>query len=139
MKKQEPVSHIMSSDVYSIQVGQSPSDARKLMMEHGTHHVPVVDGKQLIGLISFTDLMKVTVVVKGADDVTLDALVDQQFTVNDVMSTELVTLNQKDTIREAARILSQGQFHSLPVVNDDNDIVGMVTSTDLIRFLSDLY
>jgi len=55
------------------------------------------------------------------------------------MSTEVVTIKNSGTIRQASELLSKGGFHSLPVVDDEQNIVGMVTSTDLIRYLSAQY
>lgn len=48
---------------------------------------------------------------------------------------ELISINENDTLHEAAEKLMNGNFHSLPVVNGDNDVVGIVTSTDLIKHL----
>ncbi|NOR71314.1 MAG: CBS domain-containing protein, partial [Methylomarinum sp.] len=41
--------------------------------------------------------------------------------------------------REASQILAEGNFHSLPVVDQQQQIVGMVTMTDLIQYLNDQY
>ena len=49
------------------------------------------------------------------------------------------SINIKDTIRFATETLSSGKFHSLPVVDDENQLMGLVTSTDLIRYLGAQY
>lgn len=139
MKKNESVSKVMSTSVLSIQDGQKLSDVRNLICNEHIHHVPIVQGKQLIGLVSSTDLMKINLVISGADERTINAIIDQQFAIKDVMTTELTTINVNDTVRHAAEILAAGAFHSLPVVDDDKQLVGIVTSTDLIRYLSDQY
>lgn len=139
MRKNDPISHIMAANVESIQDGQPLSDVRRLMSEKGIHHVPIVSGKKLAGLVSFTDMMKLNLVVSGATEHTIDTILDQQFSIASVMSTELTTLGHKDTVRQAAEKLSEGGFHSLPVVDEKTDLVGIVTSTDLIRYLSDQY
>jgi len=83
--------------------------------------------------------MKLNIVISGADERTVDAIVDQQFTIQDVMVTNLTTLSNTATVREASKILAEGNFHSLPVVDQQQQIVGMVTMTDLIQYLNEQY
>ena len=139
MKKNEPVSHIMSSDIIAVQEGQTLSEVRHRMVDSNVHHIPVLSGKKLVGMVSFADMMKLNVVINGADDRTIDAMIDQQFNIGDVMSTGLTTLDTKDTIRQAAEVLSENNFHAVPVTNGSSELQGIVTSSDLIRYLSDQY
>jgi CBS domain-containing membrane protein len=55
------------------------------------------------------------------------------------MKKDLKTLSTKSTIADAAEVLSDGNFHAVPVVDKDEDLIGLVTSTDLIRYLRDLF
>ena len=139
MRKNDPISNIMTTEISSVQEGQPLSEVRHLMSEEHINHVPVLSGKQLKGLISMTDMMKLNLVISGADDRTIDAIIDQQFNITDLMSDELTTLKEKDTVRQAADVLSQGKFHSVPVTNNSGELAGIVTSSDLIRYLSDQY
>ena len=139
MRKNEAISKIMSSEVVTVHQNQKLSDVRHIICESNFHHVPVVDGKTLVGLISYTDLMKLNIVISGADERTIDAIVDQQFTIQEVMVTELTALSNTDTIRQASKILAEGTFHSLPVIDKQKQLVGIVTMTDLIRYLNDQY
>jgi CBS domain-containing protein len=54
------------------------------------------------------------------------------------MKKNLVTIEINDTLRKAAHLLSDGMFHSLPVIDKDNNLIGIITSTDLIRYLAEL-
>jgi CBS domain-containing membrane protein len=139
MKKNDSITKIMSTDVSMVQVGQPLSDVRNLMCAAHIHHVPIVNGKKLVGLVSFTDLMKINLLISGADERSIDSIIDQQFKVADIMTTNLITINNKDTIRQASALLAKGSFHSLPVIDDENNVVGIITSTDLINYLNDQY
>jgi predicted transcriptional regulator len=77
MRKNDPITKIMAVEVITVQQGQKLSDVRHIICESGIHHVPIVDGKKLVGMISFTDLMKLNIVISGADDRTVDAIIDQ--------------------------------------------------------------
>ena len=139
MRKNNPISKVMSCDILCVQEGQPLSEVRQIMCNSNIHHVPVLQGKELVGLISSTDMMKLNLITDQSDEYTANAMIDQQFSISDVMSRDLITINEKDNIRTAAQLLSDGNFHSLPVITDEKSVVGMVTSTDLIRYLSELY
>ncbi len=123
----------------TVHQGQKLSDVRHVIVESNIHHVPVVDGKKLVGLISFTDLMKLNVVISGADERTIDSIVDQQFTIQEIMTTKLTTVKNTHSIREASEILAESNFHSLPVINEQEEVVGIVTMTDLIKYFNSQY
>lgn len=139
MKRNDPVTKIMSSKVAVVQEGQPLSEVRKIMCDLHVHHVPIVRGTKLVGLVSFTDLMKINMVINGADERSISTIIDQQFKIADIMSNQLTTIKNTETIRQAAELLIDGHFHSLPVVDHVNNIVGIVTSTDLIKYLNDQY
>ena len=77
----------------------------------------------------------------GTDPRLSDELLDSQFKLADVMSKDVIFLTQTETVWDAARLLSTGNFHALPVVDNEADrkLVGIVTSTDLVHFLSDSF
>jgi len=139
MRRKEPIKTIMTTNPHFVQRGEPLSHVRQLLAEHSyLHHVPVVDGKRLVGILSSTDLISLTLEAYGTDPRLSDKLLDSQFTVESAMHKQVTYLTQDETIRDAARLLNTGRFHSLPVVDNDKDrnLVGIVTSTDLIRFLN---
>lgn len=135
MKRNESISHIMSADPVTVHEGQKLSEVRHLLQEHKIHHIPVVSGRRFIGLISSADLLRVSYGdVYTQDTRTVDALLDT-LTIREVMSEDVRTAAATATIRESAEALSSGSYHCLPVVDAAGDLVGVVTSTDLIQFL----
>ena len=139
MKKNERIGKILNKEVVTAHVGQKISEVRKLFAKHGFHHVPVVSGKRLVGLISASDILGVSVEGVGSDERSMDAYLDHQFSLEDLMTRELRTLPERSTIAQAADLLSEGSFHAIPVIDDDGALIGLVTSTDLIRYLRDLF
>ena len=95
--------------------------------------------KKLIGIVSASDILGISVEGVGSDERSMDAYIDHQFSIEGLMKKDLKTLSTKSTIADAAEILSDGNFHAVPVVDNNDDLVGLVTSTDLIRFLRDLF
>jgi len=139
MKKNEPIDKILTRDVETVHVGMAVSDVRKLFMDKGFHHVPVVSGKKLVGIISASDILRISMDGVGADERSMDAYLDHRFSIEELMNRELRTLPPKSTIAAAAELLSDGSFHAIPVVDDSGSLEGLVTSTDLIRYLRELF
>jgi len=139
MKKNERIEKVLTRDVVTAHVGQKLSDVRKLLATSGFHHMPVVSGQKLIGLISASDILGISVEGLGSDERSMDAYLDHQFSIEGLMKTDLRTLPIKSSIADAAVMLSDGSIHAVPVVDDEGDLVGLVTSTDLVRFLRDLF
>jgi CBS domain-containing protein len=139
MRKNEPIRKLMSTGVISIHHGEPVSQARKIMVESGVHHLPVVSGDALKGIISWSDLLRISFGdAFGADERAVDATLDHTFSLEQVMSADVVTVTPQTTVHEAAEILCKGDFHCLPVV-DGGKLVGMVTSSDLLKYLAELY
>lgn len=137
MKKRTPVSKIMSSEVVTVNKTQSLNDVEALLNEKKIRHIPVVSGKEVIGMISKVDLQKISF-VNPVDGDQLTTTIYNEFSIEQVMTKNLKVIQKDDTIHEVAEILSTSEFHSLPVL-DGQELVGIVTTTDLIKFLLDQY
>jgi len=138
MKRNESIRHIMTSNPFSVQVGQPVSEVRRLLTDYFIHHVPVVDGRRLVGMISLLDLSRHS--WGSSDNRGLDALLDHTVQIRDLMQKDPVCLSSQDSIRRAAEILAEGRFHGLPIVDGDNgELLGIVTTTDLIRYMLEQY
>lgn len=139
MKRNEPVSKIMSHQVATVHHGDPVSKVRQIVKERGIHHIPVVNGDQLVGIISASDVLRVSFGdVFAADERAVDATLDHSLTLEDIMAKSPVSLQENATIREAAEILARGEFHAIPIVHGTK-LVGIVTSTDLIKYLLDQF
>ena len=139
MKHDEPVKTIMSPDVVTVDVTCTLGEVRRLLAEEILRHLPVVRGRKLVGLLSAADIVRVALSAHRADEQATNTILDPKASIEPLMQTELVTIKPTNTIRDAARHLRSGQFHALPVVDDDGNLEGIVTSTDLIRYLYDQY
>jgi len=139
MKQIVPVSTIMTANVIKLNVTDSLAKAEKLFKEKKIRHIPVMNGTKIIGMLSFTDLLKISIAdTLNENEEVIDVSVYDVFTIQQVMAKNLVCIAPETTIKEAAEILATREFHALPVTKDDN-LVGILTTTDLIRYLLDLY
>ena len=139
MKKNVPVSSIMTSNVVKLNLSDNSSTAESLFKKHHIRHIPVVKENHIVGMLSYTDLLRISFVDAVFDDEEIvDSTVYNMFTVEQVMAKNLIKVSPETTIKEVAEILAKKEFHALPVVLDE-ELVGIVTTTDLIKYLIDQY
>ena len=137
MKRHQPLSAIMSTGLITLHHGDPISKARQLLRDHNIHHIPVVAGHKLLGIISLSDILRVSFGdAFGADQRAVDATLDHTMTIEQIMIKAPRVLRKDASIRDAAEVLAKGEFHSVPIVDLDGEtLVGIVTSTDLISHL----
>lgn len=139
MKKNVPVSTIMTSNVIKLNLTDDLTKAESLFKKHHIRHIPVVNSNHIVGMLSYTDLLRISFAdAVYEDEENIDVTVYNMFSVEQVMARNLVKVSPDTTIKEVAEILSKREFHALPVVLDEL-LVGIVTTTDLIKYLIDQY
>lgn len=139
MKKNESIKHIMVSDVRTITLMNSLSEVRAIFLELGGHHLPVVEGNKIIGLLSFTDLQRIdSGELYKQDEKQADVLLDHLSSVKEAMTKNVVTLDVAASVRDATEILANNSFHSVPITEND-ELCGLVTSTDLLKYYLNTY
>jgi CBS domain-containing membrane protein len=130
-----PVKDIMTSQVISISSDASLEEAESVFRSHKLRHLPVTDQGKLVGIMSLTDLQRMSFAGSiGPDESNADSAIFEMMNVGNIMQTKPVSIESKASVRDVAEILSQREFHALPVIEEDQ-LVGIVTTTDLIRFL----
>lgn len=139
MKQKVPVSTIMTKNVVKLNLSDDLTKAEMLFKKHHIRHIPVVYSNKIVGMLSYTDLLRISFAdaIDDEEDV-VDTTVYNMFTVEQVMAKKLVSITPETTIKEAAEILASKEFHALPVCEGEL-LVGIVTTTDLIKYLIDQY
>lgn len=139
MKKRELVSKIMSNKLITLNLSNNLVEAEKLFKENSIRHIPVVSGSKIIGILSLTDLMRISYVASyGAEENDVDTSVYSMLSIEQVMVKNIIFVSSNQTIKEVAEILAKNEFHALPVI-DDGKLVGIVTTTDLLHYLLEQY
>jgi CBS domain-containing protein len=138
MKKREPISHIMTKSVVTVNQNDDLKEVVTKLKSNSIRHIPVVNGKEVIGIISRTDINRLTFGAlfdgqDGADEAILDML-----TISQIMTSKPKTVSSETVIKDLAEIFVKEEFHALPVV-DNGVLKGIVTTTDVIRYLLEQY
>ena len=86
-------------------------------------------------MLMYSDLLRLSFAdITNDDDNSTDVMVYNMFTIEQVMKRNVVSVSSSKSIKEVAEILASKEFHALPVV-DNNLLSGIVTTTDLIKYL----
>ena len=131
----ESVIKILTTNVITVQTNQKLSDVSRIFRENMIHHVPVLDGKTPVGIISTQDIFKIIFAADVFSEKMIDAILDHHNSIENVMTTDLVTLPINSSIKDVANILKSSKIHSVLITNIINELEGIVTSTDLIKYL----
>jgi CBS domain-containing protein len=116
-----PVRTIMSTEVVTVGPTTPVAELAALLAFHRVSGVPVIDaGERLVGVATETD-----VIARGGE------------TVGEMMTTDVLSVGEEDTIARAASLIAERRVRRLPVVRDGR-VVGLVSQADVIRWLASL-
>jgi CBS domain-containing protein len=116
------VRDVMTPDPQCVSESDTIMEAARIMQSADTGIVPVVDGKKIIGLITDRDIV-VRLIAEGKDV--------QKARVNEVMTKSVRKVDEDSPISEVVELMSNAQIRRVPVVNNRDEIVGIVSMADL--------
>jgi CBS domain-containing protein len=125
-------SDIMTKDLVYSRPSDMVSDVAQLMKDEDIGPVLIVDdsndGKRLVGIVTDRDLA-IKVVGEGHDP--------QNTRVEDVMTESLVTVRASDDVQSAMQAMAQNQLRRIPVVDDNGQLVGIISQADVATRLNE--
>lgn len=129
------VSDVMSSPVHTVHMDDSLSTVKAVLDRHGCHHVVVLDRGRVFGIVSDRDILRSVspfvgneIMERRQDSGTVARRVHQ------IMTREPVTIDPGVPVAVAAHTMLDSRVSSLPVVNQDGILVGILTSRDILRW-----
>jgi acetoin utilization protein AcuB len=130
----------MSSPAMTITPDTSLQAALTLMHEHRFRRLPVVDENgRLVGIVSERDLLYASpppvTLLSGLE---LNHLLTE-LQVDEIMTRDVLTATPDTFVEDAARLMVDNKIGGLPVVDEDNHVVGVITETDVFRAFIELY
>lgn len=133
------VENWMATNVIAVKPDTSLLKCRNMLKEHQIRRLPVIDDQnRVVGIISDRD-------VKGASPSKATALEvhEMQYLLaelkaKDIMTPRPVTIKPWDSVEQAAILMMDKRFGGLPVVSEDNKLVGIITDQDIFKLLIDI-
>jgi len=128
------VKDCMTSHPVMIEPNLLLPDARKVMVENGIGHIPVVDeGKRLVGLISRSHFAMSLDQMDSLDVWEISSkLISLKVKHVMIKKRQVISISPDTTVEQAARLLVQNEISAMPVVEDDK-VIGMISTIDLLR------
>src|SRR6056297_392749 len=121
------VGQLMSDDLYTATKDTLVEDAAETMLSNGVSSLVVVDDDgHLEGILTTTDFV----------DIVAKSKPKAETTVERYMSTDVTTAAAGDSIHDVADQMVEHGFHHMPVVDDEEGVIGMITTTDMAAYLS---
>lgn len=128
------VRDIMTPNPVVVGPMNSVAKAIRLMRQHAIRRLPVVENGRLVGIVTSGDLRRITGLSSILRDQSQDNFLWHHIPVANVMSTHPITVAPTTSASEAAAILIERKIGGLPVL-DGEELVGIITSTDLLRYM----
>lgn len=136
---------IMSGDPLAVEYGTSLQDAWKLMRTRRVKALPVIDrARRIIGIITIADFMRHAdldahegIGSRLRSLVKLTGLThsDKPEVVGQIMTRQVRVSSHDRPVMELVPVFSESGHHHIPIIDDDNRLVGMITQSDLVRAL----
>lgn len=132
------VGDLMLRDLKTAREEDSVEKVYASMLEGRFRHMPVVDANNcLVGIVSDRDLRNVLVFINDKDG-ERKAIGDKKLTIGRVMTPEPLAADPDDSLKTAVRVMIKHKFGCLPVVDEKERLLGLVTETDLLKLLEEL-
>ena len=119
------ISSVMVKDVLTVPQTMQLDDVAKMMLDNGIGSVPVMDDDKMVGIVSKADFVTLAV-----------GIAFNKITVKEIMTKDLTVVSPTERLVHARRLMIESKVGRLPVVDEDK-LVGMVTSKDLMRAFID--
>lgn len=133
---QVKVQDVMTQDLIKVKQDTILKEVKILFDNKNIHHIPVInDQNKFVGIISKTDLM---LLLDWGTKLNLPSSMRRNtflLTSNlakDIMETNVLKLKPDDVIQRCVQIFRENYFRALPVVNDQEELVGIITTYDLM-------
>jgi CBS domain-containing protein len=120
----ELVQSHMTTDLITLGPENTLGEARDILLSKHIHHIPIVEGRKLVGMVTSWDIFKLGKSVAEYQDMK----------VKEIMTTKVATLEPDQHLGAVAEVLTEHLFHAVPIVNDNHELLGIVTSTDIVRY-----
>ena len=128
MKKDMPVSQIMTTDLITLHPEDSLNIVEQTFSSKKLNHIPIVDtDKGICGMVSKTDLLQLSAIRAEFNEREFKFI-----KVKDFMTRDVVVADPACTLEQIAAIFNENRFHALPVVENDQ-VVGIVTTHDVLN------
>jgi CBS domain-containing protein len=140
MDKWIEVKHIMTTDLITADPDETIEAVRHKLIANHIQHIPVVEGKKILGIISKGDIHRMEhhfTLFHSEKALESNRQIFSTILAAEIMTRTLVKLKDTDPATIAVDLFRENLFHALPVVNAKDQLVGMISPLDLLKYAFD--
>ncbi|MCK5552957.1 MAG: CBS domain-containing protein [Deltaproteobacteria bacterium] len=127
------VENRMSKSPITIKRDDSFQTALNLLRQGGVRHLPVVEGRKLVGIVTDRNLRQASPSPATSLSIYEIKYLLNKIAVEDLMVKDVITISPTATIESAAKLLFEHKIGALPVVNEKGELLGIITETDILE------
>lgn len=129
----------MTRKISSVAPHDNLEEVRQIFEQHGFHHAPVVEHGKLVGIVSYTDYLRIIRdFFSSSDGLAKSNERLHSILVRDMMTDNPVCLRMDDTVGAALQIFRANRFHALPVTDGEGKLLGILTTYDIMKTFEDV-
>jgi len=147
------VGEVMRRDVPVVTLGHSVAAVARIMAESGLPGVPVLDGEEIVGIVTESDIiareanvdvpsvvpfLDAIFVADGGRDFDDDLRHVLAATAGDLMTSPVYNILASATLTQLATLMVDERVNPVPVLNEDRTLVGIVSRADLVKVIARL-
>ena len=131
------VSEVMVTDLVTVGPESDLKEAVDHMNSAHIRHLPVVQSGRLVGIVSDRDIRLFGMTMAGAEDGDLRFAIGADVRVREVKQREPVLIEPDADVREALDMMIEDRVGAIPVVDDGEHLLGIVSYVDMLKMLQD--
>lgn len=137
MLRSIPLQEVMTTKLITLHPKDKMIRVKELFEDFNIHHLPIVVGGKVVGIISKTDYHILTNISENTYDQFIQSKLLISNTVDEFMKTEVYCLTGIDTVGDAIKIFLENRISCLPIVKE-KELIGIITPYDILKMIDKL-
>ncbi|ASD65956.1 HPP family protein [Pseudoalteromonas piscicida] len=135
----QTVADLMTADPFAVIAENTLQDAHNLMKEKNVRHIPVIDeAGSLVGMLTQKIMIAKVMGIMATYGANALARKEKQTKVQDIMATDFASVRPGQSLQDVVRFFVDNRHGCMPVVDEQNKLVGILTSSDFVRLAAAL-
>ena len=127
------VETVMTKKVFTVRMDDTIGTIREILRTVPFHHLLVVEGRKLVGILSDRDILKkISPFLESLSETERDLTILNR-KVHQIMTRKPITVDKNTNVEDAASLLLDNNISCLPVTTPDGEILGVVTLKDILK------
>ena len=134
-----PIENVMQRCIVHLHPGESIHKAEEIFRQYDIHHIPIVKLEKIVGIVSLGDVLY----TRGQDyaqftkmrQVLNMRVMNDQLTVGEIMTEHPISMKAHDSVTVAIELMLKHRINCIPVVDEHEKLLGLVTTYDILTFI----